>query len=365
MSETKFNSLEDVLNDIVKSNAGEQADVDDQVEVEDDQIDDQTDEGSVDVADEEDVEQVDGESQEDDDEDTDEGQEDDELEFDWEDEETDTPKSKEEVSFSDLAKELGFDGVKNKDEVKAKIDSLRDEVKNLSSFKEYLDKIPSHLKDAVKIAVEGDGDYLSYLGITSVDYNKVDDATLLRHHYSDAFVDEQGNLDADSLDDYLDSLDDATKRIQVKKLRNELVAAQKYESDQKLKASLEAKEKNNAKLRDTLKSKSDIFGLKINDAVKDKIYSAVTGDRAMKEMFYDDKGQIDPNKVVDMYFFYKNQDKIMSLVKNRTKHETKKEIFEKQSNVTLKNKKPESYKSEEKKTGLDLWLSQLKNQARN
>lgn len=258
-----------------------------------------------------------------------------------------------ELDYSEIGKALGMEKVTK--------DELLDAIKKVKQSADTLGKLPEDLGAAVKLALEGK-DYKSIFKSDekAFDHSLYDDETLLKHEYSGLFKDGEGNIDMEELNMYIESLDPIQKKIEAKKIRQALDTI----SDQRAKQAEYEKQqeylRREQELRQTLDSRNDIKGFKLTPDSKKGIYDKIASGEAVKDMFYNDKGQYDMAKVVEAYFIYQNFDKIKGFLISKARNETKREDFNNISNASVNKTSSHADASPEAKpTGVDLLLKDL------
>jgi len=233
-----------------------------------------------------------------------------------------------EVDYTALGTELGF-------EVTSK-ESLVTKVKELSEQASIdpLARVPEQLKKAIDLAQKG-GDYLRFLGVTDVDYSKIDDRTLLENDLAQHFQDETGVVDKEALQDYMESIDEVDLGIRAKQLKSQLIYAQAQESD---KLQMEASQRQavaEQDLKRVIKSVDEIRGFKLNPNHKKMLFDGISSGDMIAEMFYGKDGQLDFDKAVKIYFDYKYGDKANTVLRQRANTAAKKQVLKELGNVNV------------------------------
>src|SRR5690606_30197611 len=205
------------------------------------------------------------------------------------------------------------------------------EAKDPVEFKEKLKKLQTpqedalagvdeKLKKAIELSKKG-ADYLSLLGISTVDYSKINPTQL----YESSVLSDPNYSDEEKTE-LLDSLSPLQKKERGLQLRSEYERAQKAQISQfeQSVAAMEAskaerKMKADKELKSTLDKVEKIAGLSLKAHHKTDIYEAITTGRMQQELFYDKKsGEYDYQSMIETYFIKKNLDKIIGHVKKLT-----------------------------------------------
>jgi len=260
--------------------------------------------------------------------------------------------------FGEISKEFGFEEIKTKDEF---ISKLKNEFTTLKSkdfeVSKVLEDVPATLAEAVMIAKEG-GDYLEYLNIGKVDYSIYSDKDLVANSIANYFLDEEGKVNEDELNDYVESLPEKQVQIEADKIRkqldfNKLNVKNKILSDATKKKELRLKE-----ITEAVNKTESISGYKLNPYHKQKMITEFEKDNVIKALFYTD-GKFDASKAIDTYFKVSNWDKIENFRKNKIRNETKKMIVDEMSNIDIDTRDRTPAPSA-KVHPMDNWIGSLK-----
>jgi hypothetical protein len=350
---TKVKTTEDFLNDFVGDVVKQPVKVETVEEVEDSlELDgdpvkeevktEQEDEASK----EEDAETGDEESPEEDssqEEETEDG-----LIFDDEEEELVEP------SYEELAKELGFKDVKNKSQL---IESYK---KSVDKAKEdALADLPAELKEAVEFAKEG-GDFKAILELNSVDYDKVSNKALVEASVQKYFLDEEGNLDRDELNDWVAGLSKAELNMRADEIRNGMKRDQKMKIDGLREKARTEKQELNSKLKSELDKIESIGGVKVRPSDREKIYQDTVSGLAMEELFYEG-GKMSSKKVAENLFKVRMFDKAIHVAKTSSRNEGKRDVIDRITNAEVKRKSDKPLAQVERQSPLDQFYEMLKN----
>ena len=256
--------------------------------------------------------------------------------------------------YAKIAKELGIEGTDESDVI-VEIRGLRNASKEVA---DGLANVPVSLTKAIEIAKQG-GDYLSYLGVSSIDYENVDGITLLETQLSGLFTNEEGKFDREGYDEYIESLSDKEIEIRGALLKKELIISQQNEQT---KLTLEAETRRveaERELKGVIEATTEIRGFKLGPSHKRDFYKTITSGDIIQEMFYTDN-KMDYNKVIKAYFDYKYGTKADTFLKQRITTAAKKTILKDLSNSNIENvaetltdAKPEV------KSGIDRYMEEL------
>lgn len=242
----------------------------------------------------------------------------------------DKPK---EFDYSNLAKDLGFEST-TRDGIIAEVKAIKEEK---AQSTELVAGLPDNLAKAIEIA-QLDGDYLQYLGVTSVDYNKVDNMTLVQDQFTKYLTDANGNVDVEKLAEALEGLTDLDIEMRGNELKSQYIAQQEQFKNNVQREAQDAKLKADVELKSALAKTDNIRDLKLNGTHKKDLYDSISSGKMVQDLFYGSDGQMDYEKVVKVVFDAKYGDKVDKYLKQRITTATKKEMLDKLSNVQIKPK---------------------------
>lgn len=294
--------------------------VDEDVDLEDEEIEEETEqeedveteESEADDTEEEEVEET---------EQIDEDEEDEVLEFE-EDE-------SEDIDTASIAKQLGWEDVKDS---KSFVDKYKQEIEKAK--KDAFEGLPDNLKEAVEFAKEG-GDFMAILDATSVNYDEVSSKDLVRANAEKYFKNEDGSIDDEALEEWLDTKSNAEVLMMGDQIRNQLKADRDVKVAQIKQRSAEEKAKSNRLLKEEIEKIDTIAGVKLRQSDKESLYNDTVSGMAMEELFYEN-GKLSQSKLAQNLFKVRKFDKAIALAKATSKNEGKREVISKATNSTVK-----------------------------
>lgn len=247
------------------------------------------------------------------------------LEFDEETQES------EDLNVLAIAKELGWEDVKD---TKSFVSKYKEQVSKAQE--DAFEGIPDELKEAVKFAKEG-GDFMAILDVTSVDYSSVSNKDLVAASVEKYFKLDDGTVDEESLQEWIDSKGKAEIAIMADQIRSQ-AESDKVAKINAIKANaLREKELSNKLLKEELERIDVIGGVKIKQSDRDQLYSDTVSGAAIQELFYEN-GKISQKKLAENLFKVRKFDKAIQLAKNSAKTEGKREVLSKATNSTVAKK---------------------------
>jgi hypothetical protein len=126
--------------------------------------------------------------------------------------------------FTEVAKVLGKEDVKAKEEVLAAVAELKQKA-------ELLAQTPEDLVKAMEIAKAG-GNYLEYLQVSVVDWSKEDPAVLYENYVEDQFYNPDTQLvDYEKVDKILETMTEEEKEFRGRELQKQYITYQKQQKD--------------------------------------------------------------------------------------------------------------------------------------
>lgn len=266
----------------------------------------------------------------------------------------DEQEVEEEPDYSKVALDLGFEGVKNKEQLVSKYQE------DLQKAKEdALDGLPDNLKEAVKFAKEG-GDFMAMLEVSSIDYDKVSNLDLIEAKYHKYFLDEDGKFDKESFNDWIEQEGKAKINMLADQIREQEKSFQRAKLDSvREKARLE-KERLNSELKTELSRIDSIGGVKLTQAQKDKMYNDTVSGIAMEELFYEG-GKISNKKLAENLFKVRMFEKAIHIAKTGAKNEGKREVINKATNANVQRRADRPKAEIKKISPMDQFFEHIKN----
>ncbi len=232
----------------------------------------------------------------------------------------------------ELAKVLGIEKPKGKDEVVNAISSLKLEAEKAKGVEKP--QIRPELQKAIELDQKG-GDFYEYLKVTSVDYSKADPTQLYEDYVIDSLADKDGNVDVDKVNEYLDNIPELEKELRGKDLQKRLVAEQARKVAEIEAQASYLREQNDAKLRAALGSLAEIDGFKVDDSHRKETFEWITSGKMMKDLFYGADGNLDPIKAAKVAFRNRYYEKLDAYHKNKIRNATKREILAETTNAQI------------------------------
>lgn len=263
-------------------------------------------------------------------------------------------EEEEDPDVSKAAEVLGFEGVKTKDQLLEKYQ------KDLERAKEdALQGIPDNLKEAVQFAKDG-GDFMEMLDATAIDYDKVSNRDLVEAQVQKYFLDEDGKLDREALEDWFESEGKAKINMRADQIRNE----QKRDQQAKIQMIKDKAQREREKLNSELKSELDkidqIGGVKLSPSQKESMYRDTVSGQAMEELFYED-GRISNKKLAQNLFKVRMFEKAIQVAKTSAKNDGKREVIAKATNAKVKRPSEKPAAKTKKVDPLDQFFEIVKN----
>ena len=249
----------------------------------------------------------------------------------WEDGE-ESKESTDDVDFSAVSKALGIEGTSLSDITK-EYSSLQEKV---SEYEEKLSKIdessPYANEDIAKMneIAQNGGDYKSYLELSQVDYDLVEDGHLLQHEFGQLFQD-----DVEGLQNYLSGMNPADAKVKAAEIRNKLKMDQQAQMQSIQRDAAEKKARVDADIRGALDGTKELFGMKITPGVKKDLYNNITTQVFMNKIFYKKDGTLNPEGIVKAAFLIDNIKDIMKHNMTTYVNQGKGEILREASNPKL------------------------------
>jgi len=259
-----------------------------------------------------------------------------------------------EFDFKSLANEVGFEA-ESKDDFVSKIN----EMKAKAETPDPMANVPDTLKKAIEIANQ-DGNYLEYLGVTSVNYDAVPNFDIVQSHYGQLFTKPDGSVDTDLLEMKMDGMTDADIEVEGQTLKSQYKGQQDARTAQIEAETARNREEADKSLRVALDSLKEVNGFKFNPTHKKRLYDGITSGNMIQEMFNGNDGKIDQNKVIKAYSNHLYGEQQSKYLRQQIATKAKKEVLDKLSNkqispkTGLPNVSPKKEKSGQSKLAEEL-----------
>lgn len=264
--------------------------------------------------------------------------------------------------FSSIGKTFNVEA-KSQDELISHFKTLKEENEAFKKASPSQAEIFANdvLKQANEIA-KANGDYLGFLGVATINYDAVDDRTLLESQVRGYFP--EGAEGDEQTKNYLDNMDGVELRVKASQARDMLKAGQMQEKQSRV-SQIEAqklqreqqKQSMDKQLSETLGSIKDVDGFVLNPSHKKQLFADLSTGDIYKKHFYTD-GKYDFNKAVRAAFILNEYDKVSSYLKSKAKLEGTRQVINTLTNAEL-NKTTTTVSSSPAKSPMDDWFERL------
>ena len=228
--------------------------------------------------------------------------------------------------------ELGFEDIRSQDDFVTKFKQLKGE---LEEAKESSKTVFANdtIREANEIMKQG-GDWVSYLGLSSYDYDGIPDVDLLSYELQSDFDTKE------ELNDYIASLDETQIRLNAKRIRKDLKVQQET---QKQAIAMQAQQHQKAydeSLRKAINSVDRVDRVVVKDHDKSRIEKMLTSynDKAKAtefqiKHFLKPNGEPDFPKMVQSAYKLEMFDKVLEYATRSAKNSGKASVIQNLSNV--------------------------------
>jgi hypothetical protein len=228
--------------------------------------------------------------------------------------------------------ELGFEDIRSQDDFVAKFKQIKGE---LEEAKESSKTVFANdtIREANEIMKQG-GDWVSYLGLSSYDYDGIPDVDLLSYELQSDFDTKE------ELNDYIASLDETQIRLNAKRIRKDLKVQQET---QKQAVAVQAQQHQKAydeSLRKAINSVDRVDRVVVKDHDKARIEKMLTSynDKAKAtefqiKHFLKSNGEPDFPKMVQSAYKLEMFDKVLEYATRSAKNSGKASVIQNLSNV--------------------------------
>jgi hypothetical protein len=230
--------------------------------------------------------------------------------------------------FSDL----GLEGVNTSQDFVEKFKSLKQE---LEETKESTKTVFANdmIREANEIMKQG-GDWLSYLGLSTLDYDSVPDVDLLSYELKSDFDTKE------DLDEYIASLDETQIRLNAKRIRKDLKLQQDAQKQQVALQAQEHQRVYDENLRKAINGIDKVDRVKVKDQDRASIQKMLTtyNDKAKAtefqiKHFLKPNGEPDFQKMVQSAYKLEMFDKVLEYATRSAKNSGKAAVIQNLSNV--------------------------------
>jgi hypothetical protein len=236
------------------------------------------------------------------------------------------------TKYKNEFEDLGLEGVNTSQDFVEKFKNLKQE---LEETKESTKTVFANdmIREANEIMKQG-GDWLSYLGLSTLDYDSVPDVELLSYELKSDFDTKE------ELDEYIASLDETQIRLNAKRIRKDLKLQQ---DTQKQQIALQAQEHQRVydeNLRKAINGIDKVDRVKVKDQDRASIQKMLTtyNDKAKAtefqiKHFLKPNGEPDFQKMVQSAYKLEMFDKVLEYATRSAKNSGKAAVIQNLSNV--------------------------------
>jgi len=237
--------------------------------------------------------------------------------------ETDDEPKKAEVSYPELASELGLESAESKEGIRLQVQKLKDQVNDQSEKLATFSDIPSELEAIVQVARES-GDWKAYMQAIQQDYSKISDYEMVYNNEAQHFPDTaEGNAD---LEEHMSAKKEYQISMEGKNIRNALQSRQ-AEKIAAIKSASTVDQAEKAKsISSALSGVSDVHDFKVTDNDLAKYSRELQNGTLESRLFKDANGKDDYQKQMRVAFVVDNFDKIVRFLRGNTKAITTKAL---------------------------------------
>ena len=234
------------------------------------------------------------------------------------------------VDYSEIANELEIEAT-TKEQLVEHYKKLKKDALEVDS----ISKLPPELVRAIDLAKQGQDYTVLFKQDVAIDHSKFDDRTLLMNENSKYFTNPDGNLNQESLSEYVDDMTEIQQKIEASKVRESIDGYNQIQKDKVIKDNYDKQQNAQLELQRAISETNDIKGFKVTAQHKEDAMSKISSGDAIKDMFYKADGSYDMNKLFQTYFIVKNFDKMKSFMSRRAKDSSRVEDFNNISNANI------------------------------
>ena len=240
--------------------------------------------------------------------------------------------------YSDIAEALGVESFGDKDSVINHLKEMKETTANLEKELALAKEETPFANDDIKTANElakGGGDFKTYLELASVDYNSIDDDTLLLELVGKPTLGDN----PEQLKEWLDGLTPTQKQFESNRIRQNLVAQDNAKKQEIIEIARKNKEYIDNGVKDVLKTSDNLFGLKMTPSMKKKTFENITSEKGLFSHILDKEGKLDHKKAVEADFILSNFKEIVKNALTNERNKMKAEEFKETSKPNMNTQK--------------------------
>jgi hypothetical protein len=252
--------------------------------------------------------------------------------------------------YSKLGKSIGFENITSEDQLISKVKSLQT----------LLDGAPDNLKKALELSKQG-GDYLSYLGVHSVDYTSIDPVELFKSDLYNRVKMLNPNAPKEALDDQfteaLGSLSPIQQRLEGLRLQQGFVDRQKHDAIRIEREAIERKVKADTHVKSSIDKMEEVRGFKLKPHHKAAMYEYITSGELQKDLFSNESYNYEA--LAEIAFERKYGKKANDYLWKQAKKTTTKELVKELTNPQIEKPAARVETKSEEISPITLWRQKL------
>lgn len=270
------------------------------------------------------------------------------------------PETKSQIDWAEVGKAINIASeVKGQDDVVKYVSELKQTVESLKS-KTLGDNVPKELVEAIELAKNG-GDYKTYLEISSVDYAQEDPALLFEDEVAELFYNADGSFREEEFNEYLDSIPEPDKVMRGRQIQRELINMQAQQKSLVAQKAAMEKAENLRKLEKALDGFNKVDTFEVTPKVKKQLFNELATGQFLNELGISGNGSHNWDKLLNTYFKAKYFDAVQKYnSREAVKQSTRAAISELTNSTIGRPAKPENPTETTKRSGADLYLSNIK-----
>ncbi len=244
------------------------------------------------------------------------------------------------VDFEKLGSALKLEGVKSESDLVTKINEYKTKLQEFETQKAAtFEGLPDELKEVLDLAKKG-GDWKSYMGASTVNWNKVDPEQLWENELSTFYRKADGSFDQEGYESALDATPKSVKLMEGSRIIQQRVAEQQQFKNQQINQARIRKEESDKALAQATRKLGELlpfeeYGIKFESKHSDYLFNGISNGALLQKHFLTDNGQYDMKKVARTIALAEYGDKMIKHQAEKAKIAGKKEILHTTQNVQL------------------------------
>lgn len=246
------------------------------------------------------------------------------------------------ISYEKLGSALKLEGVKSESDIVAKFNEIQTKLQTLETTKAAtLEGVPDDLKEVLDLAKNG-GDWKSYMGASSVNWNDYKPAEVFEHEFSKLpqFTNPDGSFNETAYNDAVDAISEGQKLYEGNRIIQQKINEQQQFKQRQIQVAQQRKEEKDRELVKATMNLSEMlpfnkFGIKFDAKHSDYLFKGISTGQLLNKHFLNESGDYDMSKITKTIALAEYGEKMVKFQAEKSKTAAKKEILQQTQNIQL------------------------------